>query len=236
MAVEARILVVDDEPQIVRALRVGLSAHGYRVETAVDGQSALEAASVRPPEVVILDLMLPDRDGVEVCQQLRAFTKAPVIVLSAKGDEREKVRALDGGADDYLTKPFGMQELLARIRVALRRTAAGAEGPVVRSGDLVVDLERRQVTRGGEEIHLTPTEYDLLRLLALNAGRVVTHRTLIQSVLGPDYENASQNLRVFIAQLRRKIEVDRARPRYLLTEAGIGYRFATEKWEMGDEQ
>ncbi len=223
-----RILVVDDEPQILQNVRLGLRHHGYRVETAADGKSALELVGVRPPDLVILDLVLPDQDGMEVCRRMRQFSQAPVIVLSAKGDERDKVRALDGGADDYLTKPFGVPELLARVRVALRHSARGLEGSAVRSGELEVDLARRRVTREGQPVHLTPTEYDLQRLLTAHAGRVVTHRQLIEGVLGPDYGNATQNLRVFIAQLRRKIERDHSRPRHVLTEPGVGYRFAIE--------
>jgi two-component system KDP operon response regulator KdpE len=224
----ARILVVDDEPQILRALRVGLSARGYTVEVAATGELALDAAAARPPDVVVLDLMLPGIDGLEVCRRLREWTRVPIIVLSAKGEEREKVAALDLGADDYLTKPFGMDELLARIRVALRRASRGQDAaPLVQAGDLEIDLARRAVSRGGRAIHLTPSEYELLRYLAAHADRVVTHRQLLREALGPSYEDATQNLRYFVAQLRKKIEPVPAEPRYLVTEPGVGYRLRT---------
>jgi two-component system KDP operon response regulator KdpE len=227
----ARILVIDDEPQILRALRVSLSAQGFDVETAADGQSGLDAAALHPPDVVILDLMLPDTEGLDVCARLREWTNVPIIVLSAKGEEHEKVRALDGGADDYLTKPFGLSELLARIRVAMRhaRSSRPGEGGVVQTGDLLIDLARRLVFKSGQEVHLTPTEYDLLRCLASNADRVLTHRQLLQSALGPEYLDATQNLRVFIAGLRKKLEDDPSRPRYLVTDSGVGYRLRTER-------
>jgi two-component system KDP operon response regulator KdpE len=222
----ARILVIDDEPQILRAVRVSLSALGFQVETAADGQTGLAAAALHPPDVVILDLMLPDTEGLDVCARLREWTDVPIIVLSAKGEEHEKVRALDGGADDYLTKPFGLSELLARIRVAMRHAGSGrpGEGGVVQTGDLLIDLARRLVFKGGQEVHLTPTEYEIVRCLASNADRVLTHRQLLQSALGSEYLDATQNLRVFIAGLRKKLEDDPSRPRYLVTDSGVGYR------------
>ncbi len=223
-----RVLVVDDEPQIRRALRVGLTGHGYEVDLAASGEEALDLLAVAPPDVVILDLMLPGLSGLEVCRQLREWSQVPVIVLSAKGEEHDKVEALDLGADDYLTKPFGMDELLARIRAALRRAAGEPASPVLESGELKLDQARRLVTSREREIHLTPTEYEMLRYLMANAGKVVTHRALLRTVWGPGYEGASQTLRVFIAQLRRKIEPDPARPSYIRTEPGVGYRFRTD--------
>ncbi len=188
------------------------------------------ATAVHPPDVIILDLGLPDLDGIEVCRRLREWTRLPIIVLSAHGDDEAKVRALDEGADDYVTKPFSMPELLARIRVALRHAAAATETgePVIRAGDVVIDLARRVVTRAGQEVHLTPTEYGLLRFLAQHAGRVVTHGHLLRSVLGPGYEDATGALRVYIAGLRKKLEADPAQPRLLLTEPGVGYRLRAD--------
>ena len=218
-----RILVVDDEPQILRALRTSLRGAGYDVETADTVEGALAAAAMRPPEVLILDLVLPDGSGIDVTRELRTWTNAPVIVLSAVGEEREKVAALDAGADDYVTKPVGIDELLARLRAVLRRTAPDAE-PVVEVGDLVVDLEKRTVTVAGKAVHLTPHQFELLRVLALNKGKLLTHRTLLREVWGPGYGNESNLLHVNVSQLRRKIEPDRANPRYVLTEPGAGYR------------
>jgi two-component system KDP operon response regulator KdpE len=218
-----RVLVVDDEQQILRALRTSLRAAGYEVDTADTAEGALAAAALRPPEAVILDLVLPDGTGTDVTRELRSWSSAPVIVLSAVGEERDKVAALDAGADDYVTKPVGIDELLARLRAALRRTAPSAE-PVITLDDLVVDLRKRTVTVGGEAVHLTPHEFDLLRVLAINEGKLVTHRTLLQEVWGPAYVGESNLLHVNVSQLRRKIEPDRARPRYLLTEPGAGYR------------
>jgi two-component system, OmpR family, KDP operon response regulator KdpE len=223
-----RVLVVDDEPQIQRALRVGLTGLGYDVQSASSGEEGLDLAAVVPPDVVILDLMLPGMSGLDVCKALREWSQAPIIVLSAKGGERDKVEALDLGADDYLTKPFGMDELLARIRVALRRTTGETSSPVLESGDLRLDQARRLVTSRGQEVHLTPTEYDMLRYLMANAGKVVTHRALLRAVWGPGYEDGSQTLRFFIVQLRRKIEPDPSRPTYIRTEPGIGYRFRAD--------
>jgi len=222
----ARILVVDDEPQILRSLRTTLASHGYDVQTAATGEEALAAVDGRLPDLVVLDLVLPGLSGLEVCRRLRARASLPILVLSARGDERDKVAALDLGADDYLTKPFGVNELLARIRAALRR-AVGARGPsaVVEAGALRVDFDRRQVTLDGAEVRLTPTEFDLLKVLVANAGRVLTHGYLLRTVWGPEYEGESQLLRVFIGQLRRKVERDPSRPRHILTDPGVGYRF-----------
>jgi two-component system KDP operon response regulator KdpE len=221
--VSERILVVDDEPQILRAVRTSLQAVGYDVDVAETAAAALTSAAVRPPDAVILDLVLPDGNGIEVCRELRRWTTAPVLVLSAVGDEQEKVAALDAGADDYITKPFGVEELLARIRAALRRVDRAAE-PVVDLGGLVVDLERRLVTLDGEPVALTPTEYDLLELFVRNEGKLLTHPTILREVWGPAYGTESHYLHVYVSQLRRKIERDPARPRFLLTEAGAGYR------------
>jgi two-component system KDP operon response regulator KdpE len=219
----ARVLVVDDEAQILRALRTSLQGAGYEVDTAATGEEALSRAAMRPPEGVILDLLLPDRNGIEVCRELRRWTDAPVLVLSAVGDEQEKVAALDAGADDYVTKPFGIDELLARLRAALRR-ADTPSAPIVELGDLTVDLERMLVTRGGEPVALTPTEFELLRLFVRNEGKLLTHPMILREVWGPNYGTESHYLHVYVSQLRRKIEPDPARPRFLLTEAGAGYR------------
>ena len=219
----ARVLVVDDEPQILRALETTLRGAGYEVETAPDGETALTRAAARPPEAVILDLVLPDRSGIEVCRELRTWLEAPVLVLSAVGEERDKVEALDAGADDYVTKPFGIDELLARLRAALRRAAAPGD-PVVEIGELRIDLEKRVVQRNGDVVSLTPHEFALLRYLAQNEGRLLTHRSILREVWGPSYQTESHYLHVYVSQLRRKIEPDPTRPRYLLTEAGAGYR------------
>jgi two-component system KDP operon response regulator KdpE len=218
-----RILVVDDEEQILRALRTSLRAAGYEVDTAETVDSALAAAAMRPPEAMILDLVLPDGTGTDVAREFRKWSSAPVIVLSAVGEEKEKVAALDAGADDYVTKPVGIDELLARLRAVLRRTAPSAE-PVITLDDLVVDLTKRSITVGGTPVHLTPHQFDLLRVLALNKGKLMTQRMLLQEVWGPGYGNESNLLHVNVSQLRRKIEPDRANPRYLLTEPGAGYR------------
>ncbi len=218
-----RVLVVDDEQQILRALRTSLRGAGYEVETADTAETALAAAAMRPPESVILDLVLPDGTGTDVARELRGWSTAPIIVLSAVGDEREKIAALDAGADDYVTKPVGIDELLARLRAVLRRTAPGGE-PVIEVGGLVVDLAKRSVTVDGRAVHLTPHQFDLLRVFALNVGKLLTHRQLLQEVWGPGYADAANLLQVNVSQLRRKIEPDRTRPRYLLTETGAGYR------------
>ena len=219
----ARVLVVDDEPQILRALRTNLRGAGYEVDAAATAAEALETAALRPPDAVILDLILPDGRGTDVCRQLREWTAVPIIVLSAVGEEREKVAALDAGADDYVTKPFGVDELLARLRAALRRTSQPGE-PVLRLGDLEIDLEKRLVTVSGKPVSLTPHEFALLRLLAQNEGKLLTHPTLLREVWGPSYGRESHYLHVYVSQLRRKLEADPARPRYLLTEPGAGYR------------
>jgi len=222
----ARILVVDDEPQILRSLRTTLAAHDYDVHTAASGEEALTMLERRPPDLVVLDLALPGISGLDVCRELRARSPVPILILSARGDERDKVTALDAGADDYLTKPFGINELLARIRAALRRAAgARSASPVIEVDDLRVDVDRRHVTLGHEEVRLTPTEFDLFKTLITHAGRVLTHGYLLRTVWGPEYDEESQILRVFIGQLRRKVERDPARPHYILTEPGVGYRF-----------
>jgi two-component system, OmpR family, KDP operon response regulator KdpE len=218
-----RILVVDDEAQIVRALRTSLQASGYEVDVAGTAEQALASAAMRPPNGVILDLVLPDGSGIDVCRELRRWTNAPVLVLSAVGDEQEKVAALDAGADDYVTKPFGIDELLARLRAALRRADAPAAA-VVDLGDLVVELERRLVTLRGEPVALTPTEFDLLRVFIRNEGRLLTHPMILREVWGPAYGDESHYLHVYVSQLRRKIEPDPTRPRFILTEPGAGYR------------
>jgi two-component system KDP operon response regulator KdpE len=220
----ARVLVVDDELQILRGLKVILRQAGYDVSVAATKSEAIDAAAARPPDAMVLDLMLPDGSGVEVCREVRRWSRLPIIVLSALGDEREKVRALDAGADDYVTKPFGPDELTARLRAVLRRSAESDEGPVIEVGDLVVDLAAHRVTRGGEEIHLTPIEFSLLAALARNVGKLVTHRQLLHEVWGPQYGSETHYLRVHVAHIRAKIEPDPQRPRYLVTDPGVGYR------------
>jgi two-component system KDP operon response regulator KdpE len=214
---------VDDEPQILRALTTNLRGAGYDVETAATAGEALAAAALRPPEAVILDLVLPDRHGTDVCRELRTWTAVPILVLSAVGEEREKVEALDAGADDYVTKPFGVEELLARLRAALRRTVPPGE-PVLRVGALELDLEKHAFSVDGRPVALTPTEFGLLRLLMRNEGKLLTHRMLLREVWGPAYGGESHYLHVYVSQLRRKIEADPTRPRHLLTEPGAGYR------------
>ncbi len=244
-----RVLVVDDEPQILRALRINLRVREYEVHVAATGAEALQMASRYPPDLVILDLGLPDLDGVEVIQGLRGWTKAPIIVLSGRADSTDKVEALDAGADDYITKPFGVEELLARMRAAVRRTGAAAEDlPKIRLGQLVVDLAAKRVTRqaavptgagpasptaagaGGlaahpDDIRLTPTEWHLLEVLLRNPGKLLSRNQLLTEVWGPGYADATGNLRLYMAQLRRKLEPDPARPRWLITEPGMGYRY-----------
>jgi two-component system KDP operon response regulator KdpE len=225
----ARILVIDDEPQIRRSLQVNLERSGYAVETVETGERALESFHNRHPDVVILDLLMPGIGGVEVVRRVRESSTVPIIVLSAMGEEQSKVEALELGADDYMTKPFGMQELLARIRSVLRR-AAGARGPepVFLAGDLCVNFDRREVTVDRKPVRLTPTEYDLLKYMIEHAGKVLTHRMLLQEVWGQAYVDQAQYLRVFIGQLRKKLEQDPTRPRYILTDPGVGYRFCLE--------
>ena len=224
-----RVLVIDDEPQIVRALRINLRARQYDVDTAMNGADALRAAAQHPPDLVILDLGLPDMDGVEVIEGLRGWTEAPIIVLSGRADSTDKVQALDCGADDYVTKPFGMDELLARMRAAIRRSTPETSEPQVKLGDLVIDLAAKRVTRtspdGDAAIRLTPTEWHLLEVLLRHPGKLMSQRQLLREVWGPGYTDAAGNLRLYMAQLRRKLEPDPARPRWLQTEPGMGYRF-----------
>lgn len=220
----ARILAIDDEPQIRRALRRTLESQAYDVRTIGTGLDALAALSWHP-DVVLLDLMLPDIDGLELARRIRAQSGVPIIVLSVRGEETQKVQALDQGCDDYITKPFSTDELLARIRVALRHSAGQSVAPVVEIDDLRIDFERRRLTQSDREIHLTPTEYDVLKFLVQHAGKLVTHRMLLQEVWGPDHIEETQYLHVFMSQLRRKLEPQPARPRYILTEPGVGYRF-----------
>jgi len=219
-----RVLVVDDEQPIRRYLRATLNAHGFIVSEAVDGQQALISAATDRPELIILDLGLPDMDGIEVTRRLREWTSIPIIILSVQEQENNKIAALDAGADDYLTKPFGTGELIARIRVALRRSVQASGEPVYQVDDLRVDLTRRQVKLADVEVSLTPIEYDLLRVLVLHAGRMITHRQLLRQMWGSAYETETHLLRVNISNLRRKIEPDPTRPRYILTEPGVGYR------------
>ena len=219
-----RVLVVDDEPQILRALGTTLRGAGYEVETAATAETALAVAAASPPEAVILDLVLPDGSGTDVCRELRTWSEAPVIILSAVGEEREKIAALDAGADDYVTKPFGVDELLARLRAVLRRSAPTSE-PVIEVGELTIDVANRAVTRGGERLRLSPHEFDLLRVLAQNRGKLLTHRMLLREVWGPAYQAEAHYLHVYVSHLRRKIEPDPSKPRYVLTEPGAGYRF-----------
>jgi two-component system, OmpR family, KDP operon response regulator KdpE len=230
-AEERHVLVVEDEPQVVRFLRASLASHGFKILEAATGQRGLIEASAHVPDLVLLDLGLPDMDGVEVVRRLREWSAVPVVVLSARGQERDKIEALDAGADDYLTKPFGIGELLARIRVALRHAdrvgGAGDESELV-AGDLRVNLATRLVTVGGEEVHLTPNEYRLLAVLARNSGKVVTQRQLLKEVWGPSSVEQSHYLRVYMAQLRHKLEAEPARPRWLITEPGVGYRLRTD--------
>ena len=221
----SRVLVVDDEPQIVRALTINLSARGYEVCSAGDGAEALELVASHQPDVVILDLGLPDLDGVDVIAGLRGWTTVPILVLSGRNDSVDKVDALDAGADDYVTKPFGMDELMARLRALLRRQAPVEEIPAVAFGDVVVDLATTRVTVAGEEVRLTPTEWHLLAALVRHPGKLHSQRQLLNEVWGPGYETAHGNLRLYMAQLRRKLEPDPSRPRYFRTEPGMGYRF-----------
>ncbi|GAA1697722.1 response regulator [Fodinicola feengrottensis] len=218
------VLVVDDEAPLRRALRVNLRARGYDVQTAADGRTALEVAAKRQPDLVIVDLGLPDIDGVEVVRGLRGWTSVPIIVLSARTEQSDKVSALDAGADDYVTKPFGMDELLARMRAALRRGTVADERPVITTADFSIDLAAKRVVTQAGEIRLTPTEWSILSILARHRGKLVGQRQLLQEVWGPRYGTETNYLRVYVAQLRRKLEPDHARPRYLVTEPGLGYR------------
>jgi two-component system KDP operon response regulator KdpE len=221
-----RVLVVDDELQILRALRVILRDAGYEPITVATAEEALDAAATRPPDAAIVDLVLPDGDGIEVTRQLRSWSEMPILVLSAIGEEEQKVRALEAGADDYVTKPFGARELVARLAAALRRAGRAADEPTIAVDGLELDLARRVVRRDGTEIHLTPIEYDLLRVLARNRGRLMTHRALLTEVWGPAYGDDIRTLRTHIANLRHKIEPSSGAPRYIRTDPGVGYRFA----------
>jgi two-component system KDP operon response regulator KdpE len=220
------ILVVDDEPQILRVMRASLPARGYEVRTAPGGEEALDEIRKEVPDLIILDLVMPKMSGLDVCRRVREFSPVPIIVLSAKGSEADKIAALDLGADDYVTKPFSLDELLARIRAVLRRSpAADANEAVLKAGDLTIDVDERRVTVAGAEVKLTPKEFDVLRYIVRNAGKVVTHRALLQAVWGSESSEQTEYLRVFINQLRRKIEPDPQHPRYILTEPWVGYRF-----------
>jgi len=221
----ARVLVVDDEPQILRALGINLRARGYEVDLAPDGERALDVAARHHPDVVVLDLGLPGIDGVDVIRGLRGWSQVPIVVLSVRDAEGDKVAALDAGADDYVTKPFGMDELLARLRAALRRTTPAEEEALVETEDFTIDLAAKKVRRDGEEVRLTPTEWNLVEVLVRNRGRLVAQTQLLQDVWGPQYHDETNYLRVFMAQVRRKLEPEPAQPRYFITEPGMGYRF-----------
>lgn len=227
----ARVLVVDDEPSILRALRTLLTRHGFQVELAETGRQALESYSYHRPDIILLDLGLPDIDGLDIVRDIRGRADTPIVILSVKGAERDKVTALNLGADDYLTKPFGVDELLARIRVALRHIARPASGTeaVFRTGELEVDLEHRTVKVGGKQLHLSRTEYELLKVLVTHPNKVLTDRMLLQQVWGPEYGSEGHYLHVYIARLRKKLETDPQKPHYLVTEPGVGYRLLAEE-------
>jgi two-component system KDP operon response regulator KdpE len=230
MDIKKRILVVDDEQQITMVMRSGLTKHGFDVRVASEGESALELFQLWTPDLVITDLSMPNMDGLEVCRRLRAVSTVPIIVLSVKGDESVKIEALDAGADDYVTKPFAMGEFLARVRAALRRSPVGEQPEkVIEEQDFRIDLETREISVCGKAIHLSPKEFDLLVYLMRNAGKVLTHRTVLSAVWGGDYVAQNEYLRVFVGRLRKKIEPDPARPRYILTEPWVGYRFVPGK-------
>jgi two-component system, OmpR family, KDP operon response regulator KdpE len=228
----ARILAVDDEPEILRALETILRGAGYEIETAASGNEALARATLRPPDAVLLDLVLPDRSGIEVCRELRTWTQIPILLLSVVGDEGEKVEALDAGADDYVTKPFAVNELVARLRAALRR-AGPSEGPILEIGELRIDLDRRVVFKSGTPVPLTPHEFKLLALFARNEGRLLTHRMILREVWGLAYQTELHYVHVYVSRLRRKIEADPAHPRYLLTESASGYRLVDSTGRSG---
>jgi two-component system KDP operon response regulator KdpE len=232
MTIPVRILAIEDEPQMQKFLRASLEAEGYRVIEAEAGKEGIALARTHNPDLFLLDLGLPDIDGMDVTREIRTFSAKPIIVISARGQEEDKVKALDVGADDYLTKPFGTSELMARIRVALRHASRAKEEstePVLQVGDLQIDLDRRRVTSDGNEVHLTPNEYKLLAYLMKHAGKVLTHRQLLKEVRGAAYASQTHYLRVYMVQLRHKLEVDPARPRYLVTEPGVGYRLKTSE-------
>jgi two-component system, OmpR family, KDP operon response regulator KdpE len=221
----SRVLVVDDEPQILRALGINLRARGYDVDVAPDGEHALEVAARQHPDVVVLDLGLPGIDGVDVIRGLRGWSQVPIVVLSVRDREADKVAALDAGADDYVTKPFGMDELLARLRAALRRATPAEEEALVETADFTIDLAAKRVSRNGDEVRLTPTEWHVVEVLVRNRGRLVSQTQLLQEVWGPQYHDETNYLRVFMAQVRRKLEPEPSRPQYFITEPGMGYRF-----------
>ena len=225
----ARILIIDDEPQIRRLLKVSLTAHAYEIDECQNGQEGINRVAIFKPDLILLDLGLPDMDGKAVVEVIREWSKVPIIILTARDQENEKIAALDAGADDYVTKPFSMGELLARLRVALRHTVTATSSPVITCGELMIDLAARQVTRNDKEIKLTPTEYEILKVLAQNIGRVLTHKQLLKAVWGTAFNEDTHYIRVYIGQLRRKVEENPAQPKYIITESGVGYRLMTEK-------
>lgn len=225
----ARILVIDDEPQIRRLLKVSLTAHGYEVDECKTGQEGINRAAIFKPDLILLDLGLPDIDGKSVVAVIREWSTVPIVILTARDQESEKIEALDAGADDYVTKPFSMGELLARLRVALRHAVIADNAPILTCGELVIDLVGRHVMRGGKEIKLTPTEYEILKVLAQNIGKVLTHKYLLKTVWGNTYNEDTHYIRVYIGQLRRKVEENPAQPKYIITESGVGYRLMTGK-------
>ncbi|GBG58157.1 DNA-binding response regulator [Sporomusaceae bacterium FL31] len=220
----ARILIIEDESQIRKLLKVSLSAHGYDLEEAVNGKDGVNRAATFKPDLLIIDLGLPDIDGKEVVKQIREWSETPIIILTARDQEQEKIEALDSGADDYITKPFGVGELLARMRVCLRHAATAEQQPILACGSLVVDLQQRRVTVEGHEVKLTPTEYEIIKMMMQHAGKVITHKQLLKAVWGSAYQQDTHYIRVYIGQLRRKIEQNPTQPRYIITESGIGYR------------
>lgn len=219
-----RVLIIDDEPQIRKLLKVSLTAYGYTLDEAATGQDGITRAAIFKPDLIIVDLGLPDIDGKDVVKQIRDWSHAPIIILTARDQEQEKIEALDSGADDYVTKPFSMGELLARMRVCLRRATTSDTEPVITCGGLMIDLALRRVTVDNREVKLTPTEYEIIKLMAQNAGRVLTHKQLLKAVWGNSYNEDTHYIRVYIGQLRRKIEADPAQPSYIITESGVGYR------------
>lgn len=220
----ARILIIEDESQIRKLLKVSLNAHGYDLEEAVNGKDGVNRAATFKPDLLIIDLGLPDIDGKEVVKQIREWSETPIIILTARDQEQEKIEALDSGADDYITKPFGVGELLARMRVCLRHAATAEQQPILACGGLVVDLQQRRVTVEGHEVKLTPTEYEIIKMMMQHAGKVITHKQLLKAVWGNAYQQDTHYIRVYIGQLRRKIEQNPTQPRYIITESGVGYR------------